>query len=79
MGIEKNRRPAPTSAPQYAQPTTACASITAALFGFPGFVMLYLAPLGEYTPPLRSTGLFGAGLGGDNSPRMIAFQARIEF
>jgi hypothetical protein len=28
------------------------------------------------SPP---TGLLGVGLGGDNSPRMIAFQARIEF
>jgi len=28
------------------------------------------------SPP---TGLLGVGLGGDNSPRMVAFQARIEF
>jgi hypothetical protein len=28
------------------------------------------------SPP---TGLLGVGLGGDSSPRMIAFQARIEF
>jgi hypothetical protein len=28
------------------------------------------------SPP---TGLLGVGLGGDNSPRMIAFQARLEF
>jgi hypothetical protein len=28
------------------------------------------------TPP---TGLLGVGLGGDSSPRMIAFQGRIEF
>jgi hypothetical protein len=43
---------------------------------------------GEYIPPefgtLQSTispptGLLGVGLGGDSSPRMIAFQARIEF
>ncbi len=43
---------------------------------------------GEYIPPkfgtLESTispptGLLGVGLGGDSSPRMIAFQARIEF
>ncbi|MGD0890101.1 MAG: carboxypeptidase-like regulatory domain-containing protein [Terracidiphilus sp.] len=43
---------------------------------------------GEYIPPqfgtLQSTispptGLLGVGLGGDSSPRMIAFQARVEF
>jgi hypothetical protein len=43
---------------------------------------------GTYIPPkfgtLESTispptGLLGVGLGGDSSPRMIAFQARIEF
>jgi hypothetical protein len=28
------------------------------------------------SPP---TGLLGVGLGGDSSPRMIAFQGRIEF
>ena len=28
------------------------------------------------SPP---TGLLGVGLGGDNSPRMVAFQMRIEF
>jgi hypothetical protein len=28
------------------------------------------------SPP---TGLLGVGLGGDSSPRMVAFQARIEF
>jgi len=28
------------------------------------------------SPP---TGLLGVGLGGDSSPRMIAFQARVEF
>jgi hypothetical protein len=28
------------------------------------------------SPP---TGLLGVGLGGDSSPRMLAFQARIEF
>jgi hypothetical protein len=43
---------------------------------------------GKSTPPafgtLQSTispptGLLGVGLGGDSAPRMIAFQARIEF
>jgi hypothetical protein len=43
---------------------------------------------GEYIPPafgtLQSTispptGLLGVGLGGDSAPRMIAFQARVEF
>ena len=43
---------------------------------------------GEFIPPkfgtLESaigppTGLLGVGLGGDNSPRMIAFEARVEF
>jgi hypothetical protein len=28
------------------------------------------------SPP---TGLLGVGLGGDSSPRMVAFQARVEF
>jgi hypothetical protein len=31
---------------------------------------------GAVSPP---TGLLGVGLGGDSSPRMIAFQGRIEF
>ena len=30
----------------------------------------------HYAPP---TGLLGVGLGGDSSPRMVAFQARLEF
>jgi hypothetical protein len=30
-------------------------------------------------PTSPPTGLLGVGLGGDNSPRMIAFQARVEF
>jgi hypothetical protein len=43
---------------------------------------LVLAPkeelLGVY-PTSPPTGLLGVGLGGDSSPRMIAFQARLEF
>jgi hypothetical protein len=30
-------------------------------------------------PTSPPTGLLGVGLGGDSSPRMIAFQARLEF
>ena len=30
-------------------------------------------------PTSHPTGLLGVGLGGDSSPRMIAFQARLEF
>jgi hypothetical protein len=33
--------------------------------------------IGSATSP--PTGLLGVGLGGDNSPRMIAFQLRLEF
>jgi len=55
-------------------------------FALPGSVEAGVP--GEYIPPkfgtLESTispptGLLGVGLGGDSSPRMIAFQARIEF
>jgi hypothetical protein len=56
-------------------------------FGLPSVVMAGIpgkpstqTGFGAFTystsPP---TGLLGVGLGGDNSPRMIAFQARIEF
>ena len=56
-------------------------------FGLPGMVLAGIpgkpstqTGFGAFTyttsPP---TGLLGVGLGGDNSPRMIAFQARIEF
>jgi hypothetical protein len=56
-------------------------------FGLPSMVMAGIpgkpstqTGFGAFTystsPP---TGLLGVGLGGDNSPRMIAFQARIEF
>lgn len=31
------------------------------------------------TSTLSADGLLGVGLGGDSSPRMIAFQGRIEF
>lgn len=55
-------------------------------FALPGSVQAGVP--GEYIPPafgtLQSTispptGLLGVGLGGDSSPRMIAFQSRIEF
>jgi hypothetical protein len=55
-------------------------------FALPGSVEAGVP--GEYIPPafgtLQSaisppTGLLGVGLGGDSSPRMVAFQARIEF
>ena len=45
--------------------------------GVPGSVPSRFGTLeGTIAPP---TGLFGVGLGGDSSPRMIAFQGRIEF
>lgn len=55
-------------------------------FALPGSVQAGVP--GEYIPPrfgtLQSTispptGLLGVGLGGDGSPRMIAFQGRLEF
>ena len=55
-------------------------------FALPGNVQAGVP--GKYIPPefgtLQSTispptGLLGVGLGGDSSPRMIAFQARVEF
>jgi len=55
-------------------------------FALPGSVQAGVP--GEYIPPefgtLQNTispptGLLGVGLGGDSSPRMIAFQTRIEF
>ena len=37
-------------------------------------------PGGDMTYPTSPpTGLLGVGLGGDSSPRMVAFQARVEF
>lgn len=33
----------------------------------------------SYYPTSPPTGLLGVGLGGDNSPRMIAFEARLEY
>ena len=45
--------------------------------GVPGSVPARFGTLQSVVPP--PTGLLGVGLGGDSSPRMIAFQARIEF
>ena len=56
--------------PNFALPTTVQA-------GVPGSPIARFGTLeGTASPP---TGLLGVGLGGDTSPRMIAFQARIEF
>ncbi len=45
--------------------------------GVPGSVPLRFGTLQSLASP--PTGLLGVGLGGDTSPRMIAFQGRIEF
>jgi hypothetical protein len=45
--------------------------------GVPGSVPARFGTLESMTSP--PTGLLGVGLGGDSSPRMIAFQGRIEF
>ncbi len=56
--------------PNFALPETAEA-------GVPGSVPARFGTLESVTTP--PTGLLGVGLGGDSSPRMIAFQGRIEF
>jgi len=50
--------------------------VLAGIPGNPGTQTGFGALAYTTSPP---TGLLGVGLGGDNSPRMIAFQARIEF
>jgi hypothetical protein len=57
--------------PNFALPTA-----VAGIPGQPGTQTGFGALVATTSPP---TGLLGVGLGGDNSPRMIAFQARIEF
>lgn len=49
---------------------------TAGIPGQPSTQTGFGALTSTTSPP---TGLLGVGLGGDNSPRMIAFQLRIEF
>lgn len=56
--------------PNFAIPSTVQA-------GVPGSVPAKFGTLQGMTSP--PTGLLGVGLGGDTSPRMIAFQGRIEF
>lgn len=56
--------------PDFALPETVQA-------GVPGSAMSRFGTLQSTTSP--PTGLLGVGLGGDTSPRMIAFQGRIEF
>ena len=56
--------------PNFALPSTVEA-------GVPGSVPARFGTLESVTMP--PTGLLGVGLGGDSSPRMIAFQGRIEF
>jgi hypothetical protein len=56
--------------PNFALPSTVEA-------GVPGSPIAKFGTLQSTTSPL--TGLLGVGLGGDTSPRMIAFQGRIEF
>jgi len=56
--------------PNFALPSTVQA-------GVPGSIPAKFGTLESVTSP--PTGLLGVGLGGDTAPRMIAFQARIEF
>ncbi|MGD0154767.1 MAG: carboxypeptidase regulatory-like domain-containing protein [Terracidiphilus sp.] len=56
--------------PNFALPSTVQA-------GVPGSVPARFGTLQSVVPP--PTGLLGVGLGGDSSPRMIAFEGRIEF
>jgi hypothetical protein len=56
--------------PNFALPSTVEA-------GVPGSIPAEFGTLQNMTSP--PTGLLGVGLGGDTSPRMIAFQGRIEF
>jgi hypothetical protein len=58
--------------PNFALPSTVQAGIPGNLSTQGGFGAL----ASTTSPP---TGLLGVGLGGDSSPRMIAFQARLEF
>ena len=56
--------------PNFALPNTVQA-------GVPGSVPARFGTLQSTVPP--PTGLLGVGLGGDSSPRMVAFEGRIEF
>jgi Carboxypeptidase regulatory-like domain len=58
--------------PNFALPSTVLAGIP----GNPGTQTGFGALTSTTSPP---TGLLGVGLGGDSSPRMIAFHARVEF
>ncbi len=58
--------------PNFALPSMVLAGVP----GEPGTQTGFGAITGTTSPP---TGLLGVGLGGDSAPRMIAFQARIEF
>jgi hypothetical protein len=58
--------------PNFALPTTIYAGIP----GRPSTQLGFGAISATTSPP---TGLLGVGLGGDSSPRMIAFQVRLEF
>lgn len=58
--------------PNFALPTMVQAGIPGKSYTQGGFGAL----TSTTSPP---TGLLGVGLGGDNSPRMIAFQARLQF
>ena len=57
-------------------PNFALPSAVAGIPGQPGTQTGFGAITSTTSPP---TGLLGVGLGGDNSPRMIALQARLEF
>jgi hypothetical protein len=50
--------------------------VLAGIPGVPSTLTGFGALTSTTSPP---SGLLGVGLGGDNSPRMIAFQAKFEF
>ena len=58
--------------PNFALPSV----LNAGIPGKPATQTGFGAITGTTSPP---TGLLGVGLGGDNTPRMVAFQARLEF
>jgi hypothetical protein len=61
---------------KFNHPNFALPAVVAGIPGQPSTQTGFGAITSTTSPP---TGLLGVGLGGDNSPRMIALQARLEF
>jgi hypothetical protein len=57
-------------------PNFALPSVVSGIPGKPGTQTGFGAITSTTSPP---TGLLGVGLGGDNSPRMVALQMRLQF